>query len=90
MTRFPYFIYDIFLILLAAQVFNALNALELKSLEEPLYLFGQFFKNPAACLTLGEMNELLKLIYELQEFRFSSYLYYQLSPKKVQRNMETV
>ncbi|KAG6555365.1 hypothetical protein Mapa_002591 [Marchantia paleacea] len=35
------------------RVFNALNALELKSLEEPLYLFGQFLKNPAACLTLA-------------------------------------
>jgi hypothetical protein len=37
-------------------VFNALNSLELKSLEEPLYLFGQFFKNPIACLTLGEIT----------------------------------
>ncbi|XP_024362655.1 prolycopene isomerase, chloroplastic [Physcomitrium patens] len=37
----------------AWQVFNSLNALELKSLEEPLYLFGQFFKNPVACLTLA-------------------------------------
>jgi prolycopene isomerase len=35
------------------KVFNALNALELKSLEEPLYLFGQFLKNPIACLTLA-------------------------------------
>lgn len=35
------------------RVFNALNSLELKSLEEPLYLFGQFFKNPIACLTLA-------------------------------------
>ncbi|KAG0554587.1 hypothetical protein KC19_12G102600 [Ceratodon purpureus] len=37
----------------AWRVYNALNALELKSLEEPLYLFGQFFKNPIACLTLA-------------------------------------
>lgn len=37
----------------AWKVFNALNSLELKSLEEPLYLFGQFFKNPVACLTLA-------------------------------------
>lgn len=35
------------------RVFNALNSLELKSLEEPLYLLGQFFKNPIACLTLA-------------------------------------
>ncbi|MCO5548472.1 hypothetical protein L7F22_001930 [Adiantum nelumboides] len=35
------------------RVFNALNSLELKSLEEPLYLFSQFFKNPIACLTLA-------------------------------------
>lgn len=35
------------------KVFNALNSLELKSLEEPLYLLGQFFKNPIACLTLA-------------------------------------
>ncbi|GLJ32170.1 hypothetical protein SUGI_0647670 [Cryptomeria japonica] len=35
------------------KVFNSLNSLELKSLEEPLYLFGQFFKNPLACLTLA-------------------------------------
>ncbi|KAJ0539451.1 putative prolycopene isomerase [Helianthus annuus] len=35
------------------KIFNALNSLELKSLEEPLYLFGQFFKKPAECLTLA-------------------------------------
>lgn len=35
------------------KVFNALNSLELKSLEEPLYLFGQFFRNPLECLTLA-------------------------------------
>ncbi|CAI5476466.1 unnamed protein product [Closterium sp. Yama58-4] len=34
-------------------VFKALNALELQSLEEPLYLLGQFFRNPLACLTLA-------------------------------------
>ena len=34
-------------------VFNALNSLELKSLEEPRYLMGQFFKHPVACLTLA-------------------------------------
>ncbi|MCH90258.1 prolycopene isomerase chloroplastic-like, partial [Trifolium medium] len=28
------------------KIFNALNSLELKSLEEPLYLFGQFFQKP--------------------------------------------
>ncbi|KAK6126450.1 hypothetical protein DH2020_039838 [Rehmannia glutinosa] len=28
------------------KIFNALNSLELKSLEEPIYLFGQFFKKP--------------------------------------------
>ena len=38
------------------QIFNALNSLELKSLEEPLYLFGQFFKKPLECLTLGMKN----------------------------------
>ncbi|KAL1566094.1 prolycopene isomerase [Salvia divinorum] len=35
------------------QVYNALNSLELKSLEEPIYLFGQFFKKPVECLTLA-------------------------------------
>ncbi|GAB2295781.1 hypothetical protein Dimus_029936 [Dionaea muscipula] len=35
------------------KIFNALNSLELKSLEEPLYLFGQFFRKPLECLTLA-------------------------------------
>ncbi|XP_077245212.1 carotenoid isomerase [Tasmannia lanceolata] len=35
------------------KVFNALNSLELKSLEEPIYLYGQFFKKPLECLTLA-------------------------------------
>ncbi|KAH1262332.1 Prolycopene isomerase, chloroplastic [Glycine max] len=35
------------------KIFNALNSLELKSLEEPLYLFGQFFRRPLECLTLA-------------------------------------
>jgi hypothetical protein len=35
------------------QVFNSLNSLELKSLEEPRYLLGEFFKHPLACLTLA-------------------------------------
>ncbi|KAJ4791118.1 hypothetical protein LUZ62_042364 [Rhynchospora pubera] len=35
------------------KIFNSLNAMELKSLEEPLYLFGQFFKKPLECLTLA-------------------------------------
>ncbi|XP_024186431.1 prolycopene isomerase, chloroplastic isoform X5 [Rosa chinensis] len=35
------------------KVFNALNSLELKSLEEPIYLFGQFFQKPLECLTLA-------------------------------------
>ncbi|XP_031485264.1 prolycopene isomerase, chloroplastic [Nymphaea colorata] len=35
------------------KIFNALNSLELKSLEEPIYLFGQFFKKPFECLTLA-------------------------------------
>ncbi|CAL8470057.1 g9599 [Coccomyxa elongata] len=34
-------------------VFNALNSLELKSLEEPRYLLGEFAKHPIACLTLA-------------------------------------
>jgi prolycopene isomerase len=34
------------------QVFNALNALELRSLEEPRYLLRVFRQNPMACLTL--------------------------------------
>ncbi|KAF8403414.1 hypothetical protein HHK36_011517 [Tetracentron sinense] len=34
------------------KIFNALNSLELKSLEEPIYLFGQFFQKPIECLTL--------------------------------------
>ncbi|CAA6658460.1 unnamed protein product [Spirodela intermedia] len=36
-----------------ASIFNALNSLELKSLEEPIYLFGQFFRKPLECLTLA-------------------------------------
>ncbi|KAL3535997.1 hypothetical protein ACH5RR_004458 [Cinchona calisaya] len=35
------------------KIFNSLNSLELKSLEEPIYLFGQFFKKPIECLTLA-------------------------------------
>ncbi|EPS68678.1 carotenoid isomerase, chloroplastic, partial [Genlisea aurea] len=35
------------------KIFNSLNSLELKSLEEPLYLFGTFFKKPLECLTLA-------------------------------------
>ena len=34
-------------------MFNSLNSLELKSLEEPRYLLGEFFKHPLACLTLA-------------------------------------
>nr|TKR71444.1 prolycopene isomerase, chloroplastic-like [Populus alba] len=34
------------------KIFNALNSLELKSLEEPIYLLGQFFQKPLECLTL--------------------------------------
>ncbi|KAK9809036.1 hypothetical protein WJX72_008256 [[Myrmecia] bisecta] len=34
-------------------VFTALNSLELKSLEEPRYLLGEFVKHPIACLTLA-------------------------------------
>ncbi|XP_058099743.1 prolycopene isomerase, chloroplastic-like [Magnolia sinica] len=39
-------------------IFNALNSLELKSLEEPIYLFGQFFKKPLECLTLVKQHDL--------------------------------
>ena len=42
-----------YLIITFQQIFNSLNSLELKSLEEPLYLFGQFFQKPLECLTLG-------------------------------------
>nr|WEM02596.1 carotenoid isomerase [Nervilia fordii] len=35
------------------KIFNSLNSLELKSLEEPIYLFGQFLKKPIECLTLA-------------------------------------
>jgi prolycopene isomerase len=35
------------------RVFNALNSLELKSLEEPRYLLGEFVKRPVECLTLA-------------------------------------
>lgn len=35
------------------KIFNSLNSLELKSLEEPIYLFGQFLKKPVECLTLA-------------------------------------
>ena len=31
----------------------SLNVLELKSLEEPYYLMGQFFNQPLACLKLA-------------------------------------
>lgn len=34
-------------------MFNSLNSLELKSLEEPRYLLGEFVKHPLACLTLA-------------------------------------
>ena len=34
-------------------VFNALNSLELSSLEEPRYLLGQFARAPGACLALA-------------------------------------
>ncbi|GFR46202.1 hypothetical protein Agub_g7733 [Astrephomene gubernaculifera] len=37
------------------KVFNSLNVLELKSLEEPRYLLGQFAVQPLACLTLASM-----------------------------------
>jgi hypothetical protein len=32
---------------------RSLNVLELKSLEEPRYLLGEFAKQPIACLTLA-------------------------------------
>ena len=35
------------------KVFNSLNSIELKSLEEPRYLMQQFFRAPMACLTLA-------------------------------------
>ena len=35
------------------RVFDALNSLELKSLEEPRYLLMQFARHPLACLTLA-------------------------------------
>ncbi|KAK9790545.1 hypothetical protein WJX73_008664 [Symbiochloris irregularis] len=35
------------------RVFNSLNSLDLKSLEEPRYLLGEFAKHPLACLTLA-------------------------------------
>eukprot|EP00955_Chlamydomonas_euryale_P024139 254484-Chlamydomonas_euryale.AAC.2 len=35
------------------KVFNSLNSIELKSLEEPRYLMSQFARNPIACLTLA-------------------------------------
>nr|AMJ39477.1 carotene isomerase 1a [Bixa orellana] len=35
------------------QIFNALNGLNIKSLEEPLYLARQFLTNPLECLTLA-------------------------------------
>lgn len=35
------------------KVFNSLNSIELKSLEEPRYLMQQFFRAPLACLTLA-------------------------------------
>ncbi|KAF5843654.1 carotenoid isomerase [Dunaliella salina] len=35
------------------RIFNSLNTLELKSLEEIRYLLGEFVKHPIACLTLA-------------------------------------
>ena len=35
------------------KVFDALNSIELKSLEEPRYLMEQFSRSPIACLTLA-------------------------------------
>eukprot|EP00244_Chara_vulgaris_P010006 TRINITY_DN442_c0_g1_i3.p1 TRINITY_DN442_c0_g1~~TRINITY_DN442_c0_g1_i3.p1 ORF type:complete len:689 (+),score=113.73 TRINITY_DN442_c0_g1_i3:238-2304(+) len=35
------------------KVFNSLNSLELKSLEEPFYLFKEFMKEPLSCLRLA-------------------------------------
>ena len=40
-------------LLCASQVFDSLNAIELKSLEEPRYLLQQFVRDPGACLTLA-------------------------------------
>lgn len=37
----------------APQIFNALNTLELKSLEEIRYLLNEFAKHPLECLTLA-------------------------------------
>lgn len=34
-------------------MFNALNKLELRTLEEIRFLMGQFFREPLACLTLA-------------------------------------
>jgi prolycopene isomerase len=35
------------------QIFNSLNSMELKSLEEIRFLMSQFFKQPISCLTLA-------------------------------------
>lgn len=35
------------------KIFNALNSIELKSLEEPRYLLTEFMRHPIACLTLA-------------------------------------
>ncbi|KAG2451912.1 hypothetical protein HYH02_003687 [Chlamydomonas schloesseri] len=35
------------------RIFDSLNVLDLKSLEEPRYLLGEFAKQPLACLTLA-------------------------------------
>eukprot|EP00873_Tetraselmis_striata_P003605 jgi/Tetstr1/423869/TSEL_014493.t1 len=40
------------------KVFNSLNSLELKSLEEPRYLLGQFARRPLECLQLAAMAPL--------------------------------
>ncbi|KAJ8771149.1 hypothetical protein K2173_023474 [Erythroxylum novogranatense] len=42
------------------KIFNSLNSLELKSLEEPIYLFGQFFQKPLECLTLDIAQKFIK------------------------------
>ncbi len=34
-------------------MFNPLNSIELKSLEEPRYLMAQLFRSPLSCLTLA-------------------------------------
>jgi len=55
------------------QIFNALNTLELKSLEEARYLLNEFAKHPLECLTLA-MYTMVNVCECLGVFSYNIYL----------------